>query len=112
MLSAVTSPICIVSIALNFLAGSIFRILEGKGEKCVQRSFGILPLEVLSQKRREKLSSLLSLVKTTALEFDLLCLLCLTVTALKTTLLVPPTLFFWRAARYADVSRFSLESLR
>ena len=54
----------------------------------------------------------MSLVKTTALEFDLLCLLCLTVTALKTTLLVPPTLFFWRAARYADVSRFSLESLR
>ena len=56
---------------------------------------------------------LLSFVKTTALELDLLCLLCLTVTALKTTLLAPlPTLFFCRAARYADVSRFSLESPR
>ena len=51
-------------------------------------------------------------MKTTALELDLLCLLCLTVTALKMTLLAPPTLFFCRAARYADASRFSLESLR
>ena len=74
--------------------------------------------QVSKRKRREQISlsnhrpCLLSFVKTTALELDLLCLLCLTVTALKTTLSAPPTLFFWRAARYADVSRFSVVSLR
>ena len=44
MLSAVTSLICIVSIALNFFVGSIFRILERKISFIIHSSFEIIDI--------------------------------------------------------------------